>query len=136
MPIPPSKAKSDPLYDDRMEQILRKIWPGQQIDMRELVIQPVSTDAAHDSTSRPRPAELEARYVIDRRLREPKPQAMAVVDDLITTGAHFVAVKNMLGREFPDTKIVGLFIARRVPTSRISTPELATSRVCGFEMKR
>ena len=43
VPIPPSKAKSDPLYDDRMEQILRKIWPGQQIDMRELVIQPVST---------------------------------------------------------------------------------------------
>jgi adenine/guanine phosphoribosyltransferase-like PRPP-binding protein len=38
-----------------------------------------------------------------------------VVDDLITTGAHFVAVRNMLRREFPDIKIVGLFIARRVP---------------------
>jgi hypothetical protein len=38
-----------------------------------------------------------------------------VVDDVVTTGAHFVAMRNMLGREFPDTKIVGLFIARRVP---------------------
>jgi hypothetical protein len=37
-----------------------------------------------------------------------------VVDDLITTGELFVAVRNMLGREFPSTKIVGLFIARRV----------------------
>jgi adenine/guanine phosphoribosyltransferase-like PRPP-binding protein len=53
--------------------------------------------------------------VIDRRLFEPKSQAIAVVDDLITTGAHFVAVRNMLRREFPDIKIVGLFIARRVP---------------------
>lgn len=115
VPIPPSKAKGDPLYDDRMEQMLRTIWPGQRIDLRELVIQSASTDAAHDSTSRPRPAELETRYVIDRRLLEPKPQAIAVVDDLITTGAHYVAMRNMLGREFPDTKIVGLFIARRVP---------------------
>jgi hypothetical protein len=36
---------------------------------------------------------------------------------VITTSqpAHFIAVRNILGREFPDTKIVGLFIARRVP---------------------
>jgi hypothetical protein len=38
-----------------------------------------------------------------------------VVDDLVTTGAHFVAMSNMLGRQFPGAKIVGLFIARRVP---------------------
>jgi predicted amidophosphoribosyltransferase len=38
-----------------------------------------------------------------------------VVDDLMTTGAHFVAIRTILRREFPDTQIVGVFIARRVP---------------------
>jgi hypothetical protein len=85
VPIPPSKARGDPLYDDRLEQMLRRIWPGQATDVRELVTQPVSTPAVHDSADRPTPAVLEGRYVIDRRLRDPAPQVIAVVDDVITT---------------------------------------------------
>jgi hypothetical protein len=115
VPVPPSKARGDPLYDDRLEQMLRRIWPGQATDVRELVKQPVSTPAVHDSTDRPTPTVLEGRYVIDRALRDPAPQVIAVVDDVITTGAHFIATRNMLMREFPGTKIVGLFIARRAP---------------------
>jgi hypothetical protein len=116
VPIPPSKAKGDPLYDDRLLQVLRGIWPDQAAtDIRELILQPVSTDAVHDREDRPTPAQLEARYVIDRQLLQPPPQTIAVLDDVITTGAHFVAVRNLLRREFADTKIVGLFIARRVP---------------------
>jgi hypothetical protein len=80
-----------------------------------MVIKSVSTDAVHASIKRPTAAELEARYEIDRRLLEPTPHTITVVDDLLTKGAHFVAMRNILGREFPGTKIVGLFIARRVP---------------------
>jgi hypothetical protein len=115
VPVPPSKAKTDPLYDDRLVQVLRGVWPGQAIDVRELIVQPTSTAAVHDRDGRPTPAELEAGYVIDRSLLQPKPQLIAVVDDMVTTGAHFVAIRNMLRREFPDTKIVGIFITRRVP---------------------
>ena len=115
VPVPPSKAKGDPLYDDRVVQVLRGIWPGQTTDVRELILQPQSSDAAHDREQRPRPAELEARYVLARGQLRPKPQILAVVDDLITTGAHFVAMRNMLRREFPDIPIMGIFIARRVP---------------------
>jgi hypothetical protein len=115
VPAPPSKAKSDPLYDDRLTQVLHGIWPGQRVDVRELILQPKSSDAAHDREERPRPAELEVRYVIDRHLLRPKPQIIAVVDDLVTTGAHFVAIRSMLRREFPDIPIMGIFIARRVP---------------------
>jgi hypothetical protein len=115
LPIPPSKAKGDRFYDDRLLQVLQGIWPGQATDIRELVLQPVSTDAVHDREERPTPAQLEQRYVVDRQLLRPAPQTIAVLDDVITTGAHFVATRNLLRREFPDTKIVGLFIARRVP---------------------
>jgi hypothetical protein len=115
VPVPPSKAKTDPLYDDRLMQVLHGIWPGQTIDVRELIVQPQSSDAAHDRADRPKPAALEARYVIDRGLLRPKPQIIAVVDDLVTTGAHFVPIRNMLRREFADIPIMGIFIARRVP---------------------
>ena len=66
-------------------------------------------------TDRPTPAELETRYTFDPAPPGPDPQIIAVIDDVVTTGAHFVAVRNMLRQHFPDTKIVGLFIARRVP---------------------
>jgi len=114
VPVPPSKAKSDPLYDDRLVQMLAGIWPGQSVDVREIVIQTASTDAVHDSETRATPAALQARYTIDRRLLAPVPQIVAIVDDLLTTGAHFKAVSAMVRRVFPDTKIIGLFIARRV----------------------
>ena len=115
VPVPPSKAKTDPLYDDRLLQVLHGVWPGQATDVRELIVQPASSDATHDRDNRPRPAELEARYAIDRGLLRPAPRILAVVDDLITTGAHFVAVRNTLRREFPDSQVIGIFIARRVP---------------------
>jgi hypothetical protein len=115
VPVPPSRAKTDPLYDDRLVQVLRGIWPGLPVDLRELIVQPHSTEAIHGSDDRPTPNQLVARYVLDDQLLNPAPQAIAIVDDVITTGSHFVAVRSMLRQAFPAVRIVGLFIARRVP---------------------
>ena len=104
VPVPPSRAKTDPLYDDRLVQMLRSVWPGQAVDVRELVVQPQSSDAAHDRDDRPKPAELEARYVIDRGLLRLPPQAIAVVDDMVTTGAHFVGSGTCCGGSFPTPR--------------------------------
>lgn len=115
VPVPPSKAKGDSLYDDRLAQMISRIWPDQPVDLRELVLQAVSTDAAHDNTDRPSTAVLEARYSLDRHLLSPAPHIIAIVDDVLTTGAHFEAMRNVLRREFTTIPIVGLFLARRVP---------------------
>ena len=34
VPVPLSKAKTDPLYDDRLVQVLHDLWPGQATDVR------------------------------------------------------------------------------------------------------
>lgn len=115
VPVPPSRAKNDPLYDDRLLQMIQQIWPGQMVDLRELVIQPASTDAVHDSDQRPSLPQIEAGYVINHALMNPPPSLIAITDDVLTTGAHFVAMRNKLRAIFPATKMVGLFIARRVP---------------------
>jgi predicted amidophosphoribosyltransferase len=113
VPIPPSKGKGDPLYDDRISLIVKKIREHPPVDVRELIIQTQSTVAAHLSPTRLRPSDLETIYSLDEALLTPPIAQIAIVDDVLTTGAHFKAVKSMLSNRLPNAKIIGLFIARR-----------------------
>jgi predicted amidophosphoribosyltransferase len=115
VPIPPSKEKNDPLYDDRMQRMLRAIPAAQPLDIRELLIQQQTMEAAHDADVRPGPDQIAASYQIDENLCETAPNTIALFDDVITTGAHFVAARRLLQLRFPQARIIGFFIARRVP---------------------
>jgi hypothetical protein len=114
VPLPPSKAKSDPLYDDRMLQVLRAVDVEGQLDIRELLLGAASMPAAHLTPHRPTVAQLIANFVVDDMLAEPAPSMIALVDDVLTTGAHFVAAKAVLAARFAHVPIRGLFVARRV----------------------
>jgi hypothetical protein len=113
VPIPPSKARDDPLYDDRITKVLSRINP--KPDVRDLLLQIESTEPAHDRADRPGPAEIRALYHLDLALCDPPPRAIALCDDVLTTGAHFRAAQALLQDAFPAVPIVGIFIARRVP---------------------
>ena len=115
VPVPPSKARNHPLYDDRMTRMLRAIWPDGPTDVRELLVQKGSTDPVHGSQDRPGPDEIQARYRIDESLTTPAPESIAIVDDVLATGAHFRAASTVLQARFPEASVAGLFIARRVP---------------------
>jgi hypothetical protein len=117
VPIPPSKAKNDPLYDDRMLRMLQLVCKGRHTDIRELVVQARSSEAVHLSQARPKPDDLVAMYELDEELADPAPSTIFVVDDVLTKGSHFKAVKRVLQQRFPDAVIVGFFIARRAPKS-------------------
>jgi predicted amidophosphoribosyltransferase len=112
VPVPPSKARGHPDYDDRMTVICRNIALG--IDVREIVIQRNSLQAAHESGTRPTISELLAEYQIDQAVATPAPRRIGIVDDVLTAGTHYVAVKTMLQRHYPGVPIVGFFVARRV----------------------
>jgi hypothetical protein len=115
VPVPPSKAKDHPEYDDRLLQILRKVGEGRQLDVRELVVMTESIDPAH-LTDDPRSVrELVRKMKLDRSAAEPAPEAICVFDDVLTTGAHFKAVQLFLRTEFPHVPLAGLFLARRAP---------------------
>lgn len=115
VPVPPSKAKDDPLYDNRLTRMLHAIRPDPPLDVRELIVQTVSTEAVHVSDVRLTPEQIEKLYQVDEELTESVQELIAIVDDVLTTGAHFRAAKSILSSQFPKTPIVGLFIARRVP---------------------
>ncbi len=110
VPIPPSKVKSDRLYDDRLLRTLKRVNGAQVAPLLE---QRASTDPAHQSSdSRPTPEQLIANY----KLIPPAspPQRIVIFDDVVTTGAHFRAASTVLAEAFPNARIEGIFIARRI----------------------
>lgn len=114
VPIPPSKEQADPEHDVRMRTICESIPVDFQIDVRDLVIQTDSYDAAHESGYRPTVEELVEIYEINETVSEPAPRAIGIVDDVLTAGAHYRAMHNVISGRFPDVPIIGIFIARRV----------------------
>ncbi len=114
VPVPPSKAKDHPDYDDRMASICRAIPVAFPVDVRELVVQTTSTDAAHESNDRPSVEELLEIYEIAEDLTQPAPRRIAIVDDVLTAGTHYRAMHTILSQRFPGIPIVGMFVARRI----------------------
>ena len=132
VPVPPSKAREDARYDDRLVRMLQAVRPQRPLDVRELIVQTHSTEAAHLRAVRPKPEEIAASYRIDPARAAPAPGVVAAVDDLLTTGAHFRAAATVLSARFPDIDVVGLFIARRVPgTTEPEALDEAASSLAG-----
>lgn len=113
VPIPPSKAKTDPLYDDRLLQALRAVDP--RLDVRELLVAKVSQRAHHEYRGEKRPTPDQLYEVLDideRELAVPVRSTIILFDDLLTNGTHFRACKRHLNERLPDRSVVGLFIGR------------------------
>jgi hypothetical protein len=114
VPMPPSKSKEDAAYDDRMIRVTGIMCEGTGAEIRELLVQRESTDAHHlQERSRDIDAIRENLRVEDS-LCKPIPPRIAIVDDVLTTGAHFRAAKMVLNERFPAAHIIGVFVARRV----------------------
>lgn len=117
VPIPPSKSKDHELYDNRIIQIAELASSGKyNVDVLEFVEQIASTEAVHLSEAkRPTPEQLQKNYRIAPGFSlSPTIDAVFILDDILTTGSHFKAIKNMLLEEYPhlSNKIYGLFIAK------------------------
>ncbi len=116
VPIPPSKTKTHPSYDDRLIQILFAIqrYSGIKCDIRELILQTVDKDPTHTKDERRDIDALMADYRIDESLTSREPKQIGLFDDMLTTGAHFRAAKAVLEDRFPGVPIAGIFVARRM----------------------
>jgi len=112
VPIPPSKTKTHQHYDDRILQMLSLATKGTSFDYRELISQKTDTQAAHDSDDRPRPEHLKENYLIESSLVKGSRDLIVLVDDVLTTGAHYVACRDLIKEAFPEKKVIGIFIAR------------------------
>lgn len=117
VPTPPSKANDDPEYDDRMwlilEELKKNLQPELSLDIRKLVYQTESYQASHKTTTRVSQEHLDAIYRIDDSVLMPAPSRIVIIDDVLTSGCHYRAMKKILATNFPAAKIQGIFVARR-----------------------
>ncbi|NQX38496.1 hypothetical protein SAMN05421820_101519 [Pedobacter steynii] len=117
VPIPPSKSKTDPLYDTRLNQILDLATKNKKVDIRNLIAVNESVEATHTleeaGKRRPTVAEIKENYSFDDTLVPNLKPIIMLFDDVLTTGAHYIACKEVIQAGFPDAEIYGLFIARR-----------------------
>jgi len=115
VPVPPSKARTDPLYDDRLARILNAGQP--QLDVREVLVMRQSMRAHHEfaeGEKRPTPDDLYALLMVDEScLTVPLRQTVILFDDVLTNGTHFKACKRLLRERIPGCNVVGVFIGRR-----------------------
>ena len=115
VPIPSSKARGHPEYDDRITKICRAIPSDNPVDIREIVTQTESLEADHETTgTRTTVDDLLAVYQIDETKVQPAPKSIGIIDDVLTNGRHFRAMKTILQKRFPNVPIYGIFVARRV----------------------
>lgn len=110
--IPPSLVSGDPDYDDRMQQIAKGLAINTGIHYADIVRQSESYTSSHSAAngSRKKPEELIKIYSI---VDPPPSQCVFILDDVLVTGSHYSAYRDILLDTYPDLKVIGLFIARR-----------------------
>jgi len=111
-PIPPSKIKTDPYYDDRMTKVCQIACENIETTLCELIEQTKPYPSSHRQKEGERITvdNLKNIYKLSQRITQP---FVIFIDDLITTGTHFIACKEVILEAHPTTKVFGLFIARR-----------------------
>lgn len=118
IPVPPSKARPDPLYDGRMLDVLNGIESRVKLglDIRDCLAFSGKYAASHESAARPTPDDLFAELSFDAAAGRPAqpPGVIFLFDDMLTTGAHHVAVTRLLADVFPGVQVIGNYVSRRV----------------------
>lgn len=106
------------MYDPRMCVMLEHIakYAELPLDIRDCLHFSGENDASHQAQHRPSPDELYASLRFNSSTGQPDsvPGVIFLFDDMLTTGAHYVATTRKLSEIFPGVRIVGNFIARRV----------------------
>jgi len=113
VPMPLSRAKNDPDYDDMLVQVVSGICTGSDGQWAELLVARASRESAKGRTDRPTPEQHAENLRVDEdRVPIPEPRRLAIVDDVLISGSGFVGARRVLLRRFPKAEIVGLFVAR------------------------
>ena len=97
---------------------------GLPLDIRDCLSFSGVHAASHEGPQRPSPDELYAALSFDPSSGRPyqPPDVIFVFDDMLTTGAHYVAVTRKLAEVYPTTQMVGHFIARRAVVNPFGIP--------------
>ncbi len=112
IPTPPSTARNHPKFDDRLGMVLSEYGRilGVEIDVREAVTAIDSKEsAAGTDNRRPRPEDLMDNYQVDENMLQGMKEYVIIFDDILASGSHYRAMKEIISDYTNDHRVVGLF---------------------------
>lgn len=115
VPIPCSRMLGDPEYDDRLirvaSEISQRVPSARTLDLFRIL---APTPASHSTTSPRNPNQIYSNLKIDFALTQviSEEEIIVVLDDVITSGAHFEAVRRSLSETLPQNEVIGVFWAK------------------------
>src|SRR6266436_6706702 len=92
-----------------IDSLIRKPGAPRVIDL----IEQIESTETFKGGNRKKPDELRANYRFEEQSLAGLPRSVGIVDDVLTTGSHFRAIKDMILERLPDHRVVGFFVARR-----------------------
>lgn len=111
IPMPTSKPRRHPEFDSRLDDVVNIIYhtTGQQIGFNFDVKQDAL--AYHNSGAPRNPAAIMDNIYFTPFQTRP-PLNIVLIDDVVTTGAHFLACERILKQAEPSATVTGLFLAK------------------------
>jgi len=116
VPTPPSKTKAHALHDDRICQVAQLLSQGLSLEVAELLENRGDREPQRASKAKRDIEALQANLHFNASALVQRPKGIFLVDDVLTTGATFAACKKVLQRHLAGIQVVGIFVARRVPS--------------------
>jgi predicted amidophosphoribosyltransferase len=103
VPMPSSSGTWNPI------RLLLSRLP--RLDKRELLLQRQVTRRSCDGWRIP-PLQRSNLLFLNESQAIPKPVTVVILDDVVTTGAHFRAAKLVVRKKWPCMRVIGLFLSR------------------------
>lgn len=116
IPVPPSKVRTDPMFDDRVYQILvmsiNTVNDNRHF-VADVIYQKESRDAFSSKSTKRRVKDLVTNYEMNEIPNyDPKTDLIVIFDDVITSGCHYKAVERKILEKYSNAVIMGIFVAR------------------------
>lgn len=122
VPIPPSKTRSHPEYDDRVEQVAQTVAQAlPNVTNLPLLDLTADMESYHGRSDRRDPDQLYEQLQVQPTLIDRCSGMIALLDDVLTSGAHFTAARRRILEACPAASVIGLFWAKSV--SPLDEPE-------------
>ena len=110
VPAPPSKMKSDSLYDDRMIQVLDLVKQELAIPYADIISRAENVSPLHDNQT-PRAPENHNFTLNIPNINVFDNKIILIIDDVVTSGSTYKATKMIIQTKL-ENNITGIFIAR------------------------
>lgn len=107
-----SKPSSSKDYDDRLDRVLRLFSQSASIPVLKCFDALHSTVPAHQSTCFRTPDIAALNIQLLKFSLPENTKTLFILDDVITTGSSFIAMKNMVKEKFPTLNVCGIFLAK------------------------